>query len=84
MAQLRLGKKSRYAPDEVLQRAKATFGQEGLGLRLIKMNDSEAQFASESGHVQLKVEAIESGGKSEVDIQTRDFEYDVRHFLGKI
>ncbi len=79
---LRIGKASNYSPAEVLERAIAYFGPDGVGLEPQEQSEEAVQFVGAGGHVLVQVAPQTKG--TDVDIQTREFDYDVKQFLHKI
>lgn len=84
MSLLRMGKETSETPQEVLNKAIAYFGENGVGLKLVEQSPNTVQFTGGGGHVQVMVSPTADGHKTEIDIQTRDWEYDVKRFLQKI
>ena len=86
----RYGKESRLGPAKVMERALEFFGPGGLGLEIKEQGEGCATFEGGGGYV--LVEACEKGpalsgveGKgSEVDLETREWDYQVKQFMGKI
>lgn len=84
MSLLRIGKETREKPQEILNKAIAFFGENGVGLKLVQQSLNTVQFTGGGGHVQVMVSPAAEGHKTEIDIQTRDWEYDVKRFLQEI
>lgn len=83
MGLLRMGKETDKSPARVLGDAIAFFGKGGTGLELARKDEMEVYFTGGGGHVTVAVDQQENG-KTAVDVQTRDWEYDVERFLRKI
>lgn len=79
---LRIGKKTDYKPEEVLQKAVNFFKQQS-GLKLERQSPMMVYLVGGGGHVQVTVEPHEAE-KTEVDIQTREWDYDVKQFLKEL
>jgi hypothetical protein len=79
---LRMGKESKLNPQEVVEKAKAFFGPGGIGLEVIERGSRSVEFSGGGGFVLLKVSPIERG--SDIEIQTREWDYDVKRFLGDL
>lgn len=79
---LRIGKKTDYKPQEVLRKAVDFFRKQG-GLTLEAQSPMMVYLVGGGGHVQVMVEP---GAKeqTEVDIQTREWAYDVKQFLKEL
>jgi len=86
----RYGKESKLSPAKVLEKAIEFFGPGGLGLEVKEQGEGCATFEGGGGHV--FVQACEKGpalsgveGKgSEVDLETREWDYQVKQFMGRI
>jgi hypothetical protein len=78
----RYGKESKLSPDKVLEKALEFFGPDGLGLEVKEEVEGCATFEGGGGHV--FVSACEKGKGSEVDLETREWDYQVKQFMGKI
>lgn len=76
---LRMGKKTTYSPDEVLVKAKEFFGPGGTGLEIVPRGSSAVQFTGGGGFVLVQVGPAGEG--TEIDIQSREWDYDVKRFL---
>jgi hypothetical protein len=79
---LRIGKKSNYSPQEVLQKAVAFFKEQG-GLTLARQSPTMVYLVGGGGHVQVMAEPHEEG-ETEVDIESREWDYDVKQFLKEL
>lgn len=67
---------------EILQRARATFGPSGAGLRLASTDLTSATYAHASGHVTV---AIQPGfGENVVVVETREFDADAVRFIAAL
>ena len=86
----RYGKESKLSPAKVIEKALGFFGPSGLGLEVKEEVEGCATFEGGGGHV--FVSACEKGpalsgveGKgSEVELETREWDYQVKQFMGKI
>lgn len=84
MSLLRMGAKTNLSPQEVLNKAISFFGEQGAGLELVQQQPNAVQFVGGGGHVQITVSQAENGKQTEIDLQTRDWEYDVKRFLRQL
>lgn len=64
---------------DVIARAVDVFGPAGHGLTLVDRGMLSARFESQVGHVAL--EATRTDGRTEVDIETREFDREVQAFI---
>jgi hypothetical protein len=69
-------------PEEVVERAIDYFGEEGLGLSVTRENPCCATFEGGGGHV--TVTASRGDDKVEVEVETREWDYHVKRFIGRI
>lgn len=80
---LRMGKVTEHRPKEVLDKAAAFFGPQGVGLDIMPRSDQALEFNdSVGGFVLVQVAPQDEG--TEIDITTREWDYDVRRFLREI
>jgi len=69
-------------PEKVVERAIDYFGEEGLGLSVTRENPCCATFEGGGGHVM--VTASRGDDKVEVEVETREWDYHVKRFIGRI
>ena len=83
---LRMGKKTSKTVKEVLAAATDYFGPGGVGLDIIPAGPQTVQFRGGGGYVQVKAETVEEDGetKTDIDIQSKEWDYDVKRFLGQL
>lgn len=79
---LRISKSTRCSPAEILSQAERFFGKGGEGLVQTGRNDCCISFEGTGGHVAVTLS--EEGQERTVEIETREFEYQVRRFLERI
>jgi hypothetical protein len=92
------GKESKLSPAKVLEKAHEFFGPDGLGLEVKDQGEDCATFEGGGGHVfvqvcekgpalspsiSLRTSGVEGSG-SEVELETREWDYQVKEFMGKI
>jgi len=68
-------------PEQVIRRAVDFFGEGGFGLTVTEQALCCATFEGGGGHVVISVNA---GEKTEVELVTREWDYDVRRFMRDI
>jgi hypothetical protein len=78
----RYGKESKHSPAQVMKKALEFFGPGGLGLGIKEEGEDCASFEGGGGHVFVQV--CEKGRGSEVDLETREWDYQVKQFMGRI
>jgi hypothetical protein len=66
----------------ILEKAAAFFGEDGLGLELVERDPCCASFKGGGGHVSLTVS--EGERRTEVELETREWDYQVRQFINEI
>lgn len=86
----RYGKDSKLSPARVLEKAHEFFGPGGLGLEVKEQGEDCATFEGGGGHVFVQackkgpaLSGVEGSG-SEVELETREWDYQVRQFMEKI
>ena len=77
----RYGVYTKLAPEEVIRRAVSIFGKDGLGLTVTEQGSCCATFEGGGGHVSVTVNV---GDKTEVELVTREWDYDVKRFMRDI
>ena len=76
---LRIGKDTTQRPQDVLAKATSFFGPGGTGLKVIPRGPHTLAFTGGGGFVLVHAKPKDKG--SEIDIQTREWDYDARRFL---
>lgn len=79
---LRISKNSRMNSDEIIEKASSYFGKDGEGLDETERGSCCISFSGGGGY--LTVMVCEKDSKREVDIETREFEYQAKQFLGLV
>ena len=80
---VRYSKQSQFEPNEVLRRAEDFFGAGGLGLKVAERNECCLSFEGGGGHVTVAAARCEPD-HTEVDLETREWDYHVNRFMGEI
>lgn len=81
MSQLRMGTRTKDSPKEVLAKASTFFGPKGVGLNIIPQGENVLKFSGGGGFVRVTAEPITTG--TEIDVQSREWNYDVKRFLSQ-
>ena len=68
---------------EVIQKAKAYFGESGLGLQVEEEADCCVRYEGGGGFVYVSTEEREKG-KTGVTLETREWDYHIKQFMQKI
>jgi hypothetical protein len=76
--------KSKYKPEEVIERAVKFFGPDGYGLEVKGKEGCCAEFEGGGGGVEISAAAATNGKGSTVSLETREWESQVKDFIGKI
>jgi hypothetical protein len=79
---LRLSTKSKLKPEEVIQRAIKYFGPGGYGLKVEDKGSCCAEFEGGGGGVRVTASGEKKG--STVDVESREWDYQVKGFIEKI
>jgi len=74
--------RTRLRPDEAVERALAFFGEGGLGLTVERQEPCCLYLVGGGGHVQVTVKEGEK--HTEVDLLTREWDYQVKQFMHEI
>jgi hypothetical protein len=77
---LHISKTSKLNPGEILTKASSYFGKGGEGLDETERGSCCISFAGAGGFVTVTV--CEKADEREVDVETQEFEYQARQFLG--
>lgn len=79
---IRLGTQTPKDPVKILDAAIEHFGPKGLGLEIRRRAFDSVYFVGGGGHVEVKVS--NTGGNTDVDITSQEWDYDAQKFLEKI
>ena len=79
---IHITKETTLPVDDVLERASNFFGSQGLGLEEKDRNSCCIAFDGGGGYVSITV--AEAGDKRDVDVESREWDYQVKEFLGTI
>jgi len=78
----RYGVESKLRPAKFLEKALEFFGPGGVGLDVMEQGEGCARFEGGGGHIFINV--CEQGKGSEVNLETREWDYQVKQFMGTI
>jgi hypothetical protein len=79
---LRMSKETKLSAEEIISLASDFFRKEGVGLEEKSRNSCCISFEGGGGYVSVTVG--EGGSKQSVDVETREWEYHAKEFLGKL
>jgi hypothetical protein len=77
-------KETRVNPSQVVEKAVAFFGPNGMDLKVSEQAECCARFEGGGGYVFIQASPREKGKGSTVEIQGREWEHQIREFLDKI
>jgi hypothetical protein len=81
---IRVGKESTLAPEEVVERAMSFFGPSGAGLRVVNQGACCARFEGAVGYVSVQTAEVDEQQGSDVTVEGREWEYQIRQFIREI
>jgi hypothetical protein len=73
---------TKLSPEAAIEKAIAYFGEGGLGLEVTDRGERCANFKGGGGHIDIV--ACDDEEKTEVNLETREWDFHVRSFIGKI
>lgn len=79
---IRISKKSKLKTEEIIAKAARYFGTGGEGLTQTESGSCCISFSGAGGYVTVTVS--ETAEQREVDVESREFEYQVKQFLGSL
>jgi hypothetical protein len=79
----RYSKESKLDIEDVLRRAEDFFGSGGLGLKLVERDECCLSFEGGGGHVTVAAARCKPD-RTEVDLETREWDYHVKRFMEKL
>lgn len=81
---IKMGKASKLKPAAVVEKAVAFFGPEGRGMKVVDQSDCCVRFEGGGGHVLVTASASEEKGASNVTVEGREWEYQIKEFVAKV
>ncbi|NIO72563.1 MAG: hypothetical protein GTN71_26970 [Anaerolineae bacterium] len=76
--------KTKLSPEDAIKKAKAYFGEGGLGLEMSEQNPCCVYFEGGGGHVTVTVGAVEGKKETTATLETREWDYQVKRFMREI
>lgn len=77
----RYGKTTSLKPSEVIERAVKFFSEGGLGLKMVERTQELVCFEGGGGHVTI---TACPNDETDVELETREWDYQVKEFMGKL
>jgi hypothetical protein len=84
MTMISLYRESKLVSSKVIEQAVAFFGPGGRGLDVVDRAECYARFEGGGGHVLVQAAEREKGRGSEVTVESQQWEYAAKEFLGKL
>lgn len=81
---IRLTKQSKLAPSQVIDKAEAFFGPSGVGLTVVDEADCCARFEGGGGYVFVQAADGEDGASTDVTVEGREWDYQIKQFMGQL
>jgi hypothetical protein len=81
---IKMGKESKLVPSELVEKAVAFFGPSGQGMNVVEQDDCCARFEGAGGYVFVQAADIEGKRGSQVTVEGREWEYQIKQFMGEI
>jgi hypothetical protein len=79
-----MSKVSKRAPSKVIEAALGFFGPSGIGLAIVDEGACCARLEGAGGYVSVQTEELEDKKGSQVIVEGREFDYQIKEFLQKI
>jgi hypothetical protein len=78
---IRIARQTRLKPADIIERASVFFGKGGEGLKEKERHTCCISFEGAGGYVAISV--VDEEKQRWVDVETREFEYQIKRFLEK-
>lgn len=79
---IRYGKKTKLTTSQVLEKAVVYFGPKGQGLEIKEQDPRHVSFQGGGGFVTVQADAGEKG--TDVDLTTKEWEFQAKQFIGEL
>ena len=76
-------KKTKKSHEKIVEKTKSFFGEKGSGLVMTSEDKDRISFEGGGGYVTVKI-AKDDTGKYRVEVETREWEHQVKQFMGKL
>jgi hypothetical protein len=77
-----MSRETKLSAEEIISLASEYFGKGGVGLEEKDRNSCCISFEGGGGHVSVTI--VEGANAQNVDVETREWEYQAKEFLGKL
>lgn len=81
---IRVGRKSKLVPAEVVKKAVEFFGPSGMGLNVVDQGACCVRFEGAGGYVFVQTADLEDQRGSDVTVEGREWDHQIRQFMGVI
>jgi hypothetical protein len=81
---IRMGKESKLPPVEIIEKAVAFFGPSNTGMDVVEQADCCARFQGAGGYVFVQAVDIDGQDGSKVSVEGREWERQIKQFMGQI
>lgn len=81
---IKVGKESKLSPSEVVAKAVGFFGPSGAGLNLVDQGTCCARFEGAGGYVSVQTADVDDSEGSSVTVEGREWEFQIKQFMGEI
>jgi hypothetical protein len=78
-----MGKESKLSPAQVIEKAVEFFGKQ-WGMEVQEASDCCARFEGGGGHVFVDAGGLSDGSGAQVDVEGREWEPQIKEFMGEI
>jgi hypothetical protein len=76
---LRIATKTKLTPEQTIQKAIDFFGSKGYGLKIVEQTETTIKFEGGGGLVDVSADKVNS--KTDVDLFSREWEYQTKEFI---
>jgi hypothetical protein len=81
---IRMGKESNLVPSEVIEKAVGFFGPSGVGMNVLEQSDCCARFEGAGGYVFAQAAELDDRDGSNVTVEGREWEFQIKRFMGEV
>ena len=81
---INIGKESKLVPSELVEKAVAFFGPSGMGLKVVERDHCCARYEGAGGYVFVRAQELRGQEGSEVTLEGREWNHQIKQFMGEI